>query len=92
LKTETNWHYRRNVTLQKDATRWVVHNTGKVIACINNLVLALFKQVKLDNAAQFVDSLPPIFLRLFLSWSHSFDDFVRAIHSDQTQDVIRMDI
>lgn len=49
---ETGSHYRRDVTLQEDATRMTIGNTAKVMASINNLVLALFKQANFDNAAQ----------------------------------------
>jgi predicted transposase YbfD/YdcC len=49
---ETGLHYRRDVTLREDATRMTIGNTAKVMASINNLVLALIKQAKFDNAAQ----------------------------------------
>lgn len=49
---ETGLHYRRDVTLQEDATRMTVGNTGKVMALINNLVLALLHQAGFHNAAQ----------------------------------------
>lgn len=49
---ETGLHYRRDVTLHEDATRMTVGNTGKVMASINNLVLALIRQAKFHNAAQ----------------------------------------
>lgn len=49
---ETGLHYRRDVTLKEDATRMTVGNTGKVMASINNLVLALIRQAKFHNAAQ----------------------------------------
>jgi predicted transposase YbfD/YdcC len=49
---ETGSHYRRDVTLNEDATRMTVGNLAKVMACINNLVLALIKQAKFHNAAQ----------------------------------------
>jgi hypothetical protein len=45
-------HYRRDVTLREDATRMPAGNTGKVIASINNLVLALIRQAKFQKAAQ----------------------------------------
>jgi len=50
-RIETGSHYRRDVTLREDATRMTVGNTAKLMACINNLVLALIKQAKFDNAA-----------------------------------------
>jgi len=49
---ETGLHYRRDVTLKEDATRMTVGNTGKVMASINNLVLALIRQAGFHNAAQ----------------------------------------
>jgi predicted transposase YbfD/YdcC len=49
---ETGLHYRRDVTLQEDATRMTVGNTGKIMASINNLVLALIRQAGFHNAAQ----------------------------------------
>lgn len=49
---ETGSHYRRDVTLREDAIRMTIGNTAKVMACIHNLVLALIRQAKFDNAAQ----------------------------------------
>lgn len=49
---ETGLHYRRDVTLKEDATRMTVGNTGKVMASINNLILALIRQAGFHNAAQ----------------------------------------
>lgn len=49
---ETGLHYRRDVTLQEDAARMTVGNTGKVMASLNNLVLALIRQAGFHNAAQ----------------------------------------
>jgi predicted transposase YbfD/YdcC len=49
---ETGLHYRRDVTLQEDATRMTVGSTGKIMASINNLVLALIRQAGFSNAAQ----------------------------------------
>jgi predicted transposase YbfD/YdcC len=49
---ETGLHYRRDVTLHEDATRMTVGNTAKVMASINNLVLALIRQAGFHNAAQ----------------------------------------
>lgn len=49
---ETGLHYRRDVTLQEDATRMTMGNLGKVMASINNLVLALIRQAQFHNAAQ----------------------------------------
>lgn len=49
---ETGLHYRRDVTFREDATRMTIGNLGKVMASINNLVLALIRQAKFQNAAQ----------------------------------------
>jgi len=49
---ETGLHYRRDFTLKEDATRMTVGNTGKVMASLNNLVLALIRQAGFHNAAQ----------------------------------------
>lgn len=65
---ETGLHYRRDVTLQEDATRMTVGNAGKVMASINNLVLALIRQANFHNAAQarrwFAASIPRSFTLL----------------------------
>jgi predicted transposase YbfD/YdcC len=47
---ETGLHYRRDVTLQEDATRMTVGNLSNVMASINNLVLALIRQANFNNA------------------------------------------
>jgi len=49
---ETGLHYRRDVTFKEDATRMTIGNTGIIMASINNLVLALIRQAKFNNAAQ----------------------------------------
>lgn len=49
---ETGLHYRRDVTLKEDTTRMTMGDTGKVMASINNLVLALIRLAKFYNAAQ----------------------------------------
>ena len=49
---ETGLHYRRDVTFREDATRMTIGNTGKVMASINNLVIALIHQAKFQNTAQ----------------------------------------
>ena len=49
---ETGSNYRRDVTLKEDATRLTIGNGGKVMAHINNLVLALIRQADFLNAAQ----------------------------------------
>jgi len=49
---ETGLHVRRDGTLKEDATRMTISNTGKVMASINNLVLALVRQAGFHNSAQ----------------------------------------
>lgn len=49
---ETGLHYRRDVTLREDATRMTTGHMGKVMASLNNLVLALIRQAHFQNAAQ----------------------------------------
>jgi predicted transposase YbfD/YdcC len=49
---ETGLHYRRDVTLREDATRMTVGNAAQIMACFNNLVLALIRQTNFSNAAQ----------------------------------------
>ena len=49
---ETGLHYRRDFTMKEDATRMTTGNMGKVMASLNNLVLALIRQAKFQNAAQ----------------------------------------
>jgi predicted transposase YbfD/YdcC len=70
---ETGSHYRRDVTLKEDATRMTVGNLAKVMACINNLVLALIKQAKFHNAAQarrwFSAHIPQAFYLLVTPFS-----------------------
>lgn len=72
---ETGLHYRRDVTLKEDATRMTVGNTGKVMASINNLVLALIRQASFHNAAQarrwFAAHLPQAFSLLATPFSRS---------------------
>jgi len=57
------------VTLKEDATRMTMGNTGKVMACINNLVLALIRQAKFQNAAEarryFAAHIPKAFCTVF---------------------------
>lgn len=72
---ETGLHYRRDVTLQEDATRMTIGQMGKVMASINNLVLALIRQAKFHNAAQarrwFAAHLPQTFSLLTTPFSPS---------------------
>ena len=49
---ETGLHGRRDVIFKEDATRMTVGDTGKVMASINNLVIALTRQAKFQNTAQ----------------------------------------
>src|SRR6266498_2515748 len=49
---ETGLHYRRDVTFKEDATRMTIGNTGKIMASLNNLVIALIHQANFNNAAQ----------------------------------------
>ena len=49
---ETGSHYRRDVTFIEDALRMTVGDTGKVIACIHNLVISLIKQAGHENVAK----------------------------------------
>lgn len=70
---ETGLHYRRDVTLKEDATRMTVGNAGKVMASINNLVLALIRQAKFHNAPQarrwFAARIPQAFTLLTTPFS-----------------------
>lgn len=70
---ETGLHYRRDVTMKEDATRMTVGNTGKVMACINNLVLALIRQANFQNAAEarryFAAHIPQAFSLLTTPFS-----------------------
>jgi predicted transposase YbfD/YdcC len=49
---ETGLHYRRDFTMKEDATRMTTGDMGKVMASLNNLVLALIRQANFQNAAQ----------------------------------------
>jgi predicted transposase YbfD/YdcC len=70
---ETGLHYRRDVTFKEDATRMTIGNTGKVMASINNLVIALIHQANFQNAAQarrwFAAHLPEAFALLTTPFS-----------------------
>ncbi len=70
---ETGLHYRRDVTFKEDATRMTIGSTGKVMASINNLVIALIHQAKFQNAAQarrwFAAHLPEAFALLTTPFS-----------------------
>jgi len=49
---ETGSHYRRDVTLREDTTRMRIGHGAKVMANLNNLILALIRQSAFGNAAQ----------------------------------------
>ncbi len=49
---ETGLHYRRDVTFREDALRMTVGNTGKVVACLHNLVIGLIKSAGHQNVAK----------------------------------------
>ena len=70
---EIGLHYRRDVTFKEDATRMTIGNTGKVMASINNLVIALIHQANFQNAAQarrwFAAHLPEAFSLLTTPFS-----------------------
>jgi predicted transposase YbfD/YdcC len=70
---ENGLHGRRDVTFHEDATRMTVGNAGKVMASINNLVIALTRQAKFENTAQarryFAAHLSDAFLLLTMPFS-----------------------
>jgi len=76
---ETGSHYRRDVTLKEDATGFVIGNGARVMANINNLILALIRQAGFLNASQGRRFLPLIFPRLLPSWLPPFPDFATAM-------------
>ncbi len=49
---ETGSHYRRDVTLKEDATRFTIGQGSRILANIHNLVLTLIRQSCFLNAAQ----------------------------------------
>lgn len=70
---ETGSHYRRDVTLKEDATRFTIGHGARVLANIHNLVLALLRQAGFLNAAQarrfFATHLPRAFSLLITPFS-----------------------
>ena len=70
---ETGLHYRRDVTFKEDATRMTIGHTGKNMASINNLVIALIHQASFQNAAKarrwFAAHLPEAFALLTTPFS-----------------------
>ena len=79
---ETGSHCRRDFTLREDATRSSIGNGARVLANINNLTLALFRQAGFQNAAQARPYPLHIFLKLFLFLSPPFPDFVTTMTGD----------
>ena len=59
---ENGLHYRRDVTLREDRTRMTKGNAGRVMACINNLVIGLVSTKTafhfLPQARRFFDAHP----------------------------------
>jgi predicted transposase YbfD/YdcC len=59
---ENGLHYRRDVTLQEDATRMTKGTMGQAMACINNLVIGLLlgrqKYRYLPSARRYFDAHP----------------------------------
>ena len=59
---ENGLHYRRDMTLQEDRTRMTKGNAGRVMACLNNLVIGLvFTKTHfayLPHARRFFDAYP----------------------------------
>ncbi|MGQ9564848.1 MAG: ISAs1 family transposase [Thermogutta sp.] len=51
-RIETGLHDRRDVTFCEDATRMTKGASGRILATIHNVVLALIKQAGFQNAAQ----------------------------------------
>jgi predicted transposase YbfD/YdcC len=69
-KIENGLHYRRDVTLQEDATRQTVGSSGHNMAILNNLVIGLCLQSGYQNLAsarRFFDAHPQIALSLLTS-------------------------
>ncbi len=66
---ENGLHYRRDVTLHEDATRWKSHAAAHNMATINNLVLALITKANfhlVPPARRFFDAHPDHALSLIL--------------------------
>lgn len=59
---ENGLHYRRDVTLQEDQTRMTKGNAGRIMACLNNLLIGLVftktRFVYLPPARRFFDAHP----------------------------------
>jgi predicted transposase YbfD/YdcC len=61
---ENGLHYRRDVTLREDRTRMTKGNAGRIMACLNNLVIGLVftktKYTYLPHARRFFDAHPAL--------------------------------
>jgi len=61
-RIENNLHYRRDVTLLEDRTRFTRKNAAQAMACINNLILALLSKQQrfpfIPSARRFFDAHP----------------------------------
>jgi predicted transposase YbfD/YdcC len=72
---ETGLHYRRDVTFQEDTTRMTQGASGRILATVHNLVLALIKRAGFHNAAQarrwFAGHLDQAFALLITTGSRS---------------------
>jgi predicted transposase YbfD/YdcC len=59
---ENGLHYRRDVTLREDRTRMTQGNAGRIMACLNNLVIGLVltktSYTYLPHARRFFDAHP----------------------------------
>jgi len=59
---ENGLHYRRDVTLREDRTRMTKGNAGRIMACLNNLVIGLVSSktqfAYLPQARRFFDAHP----------------------------------
>jgi hypothetical protein len=61
---ENGLYYRRDVTLREDRTRMPKGNAGRIMACLNNLVIGLVftktKYIYLPHARRFFDAHPAL--------------------------------
>jgi len=61
---ENGLHYRRDVTLREDRTRMTKGNAGRIMACLNNLVIGLVSTkthfAYLPHARRFFDAHPAL--------------------------------
>ena len=66
---ENGLHYRRDVTLHEDHTRFKKHSAAHNMAIINNIVLALITKANyrlVPSARRFFDAHPDYAIRLLL--------------------------